>query len=127
MRAGWGADTFNVGYGRGLSVREVIANMEQVIGRPLPVIEAPGRRAGDPPALVSDPSHLKTALGWKPAHEDLHEIIRSALEWERQASTPSSARWRCRKRRIAENAIDAQWTRRSRGRNQIQSALISQF
>jgi len=83
LRQGAAANTFNVGYGRGLSVREVIASMEEVIGRKLPVVER-GRRPGDPPILVSDPSRLKTVLGWKPEHEDLHAIIRSALEWERR-------------------------------------------
>ncbi len=83
LRAGSGPDTFNVGYGRGLSVRDVIVGMEEVLGRKLPVVEQP-RRPGDPPNLVSDPTHLKTALGWKPQHEDLHEIIRSALDWERR-------------------------------------------
>ncbi len=83
LRGGAGPDTFNVGYGRGLSVRDVIVGMEEVLGRKLSVVEQP-RRPGDPPNLVSDPTHLKTALGWKPQHEDLHEIIRSALEWERR-------------------------------------------
>lgn len=83
LRAGAGADTYNVGYGRGLSVRDVITGMEQVIGRKLPVVET-GRRPGDPPTLISDPSKLKAALGWVPQHEDLHEIIRSAYDWERR-------------------------------------------
>jgi UDP-glucose 4-epimerase len=42
------------------------------------------RRPGDPPVLVSNPSKLISNLGWKPQHEDLHEIIRSAYDWERR-------------------------------------------
>jgi UDP-glucose 4-epimerase len=83
LRAGAAPDTYNVGYGRGLSVREVIAGMEAVIGRKLPVLEQ-GRRPGDPPTLISDPTRLKTDLGWVPQHADLEAIIRSALAWERR-------------------------------------------
>jgi UDP-glucose 4-epimerase len=83
LRAGAPSSTYNVGYGRGLSVREVVHGVEQVIGRPLPVKESP-RRLGDPPILISDPTRLKTALGWQPLHDDLSGIIRSALEWERR-------------------------------------------
>ena len=83
LRAGSSAAVYNCGYGRGLSVREVVAGMERVLGRTLPVKEGP-RRPGDPPILISDPSRIKSALGWKPAHDDLDGILRSALEWERR-------------------------------------------
>ena len=81
LRAGAGPATYNCGYGHGASVREVIAGVERVIGRALPVREAP-RRPGDPPILVSDPGRIKAVLGWTPAHDNLDEIIRSALAWE---------------------------------------------
>ena len=83
LRAGAGPSTFNCGYGHGASVREVIGTVEQVIGRKLPVREGP-RRAGDPPELIADPTRIKTTLGWHPRHDDLTEIVRSALEWERR-------------------------------------------
>jgi UDP-glucose 4-epimerase len=83
LRAGAPSTSYNCGYGRGLSVRQVIQGVERVIGRPLPVKESP-RRPGDPPMLVSDPARIKAALGWQPAHDDLDGIIRSALEWERR-------------------------------------------
>jgi UDP-glucose 4-epimerase len=83
LRAGAASATYNCGYGRGLSVREVVRGVEQVIGRPLPVKESP-RRAGDPPTLISDPRRIKAALGWAPRHDDLGGIIRSALAWERR-------------------------------------------
>jgi UDP-glucose 4-epimerase len=83
LRAGAEPAAYNVGYGRGLSVREVVRGMEAVIGRELQVKESP-RRAGDPPILISDPSRIKAAFGWQPRHADLSEIIRSALEWERR-------------------------------------------
>jgi UDP-glucose 4-epimerase len=82
LRAGVLSTSLNCGYGRGSSVREVIAAVERVIGRPLPVSEKP-RRPGDPPTLIADPTRLK-ALGWTPKHDDLDAIVRSALAWERR-------------------------------------------
>jgi UDP-glucose 4-epimerase len=83
LRAGAPSATYNCGYGRGLSVRDVVSGVERVIGRNLPVLESP-RRPGDPPSLISDPSRIKAALGWQPAHDDLDEIIGSAIAWERR-------------------------------------------
>ncbi|MEI9997282.1 MAG: UDP-glucose 4-epimerase GalE [Rhizomicrobium sp.] len=83
LRGGSLSTSYNCGYGRGLSVRQVIAAMEGVLGRALPVREGP-RRAGDPPTLIADPSRIKTTLGWTPKHDDIAEIVRSALAWERR-------------------------------------------
>jgi UDP-glucose 4-epimerase len=83
LRGGAAPTSYNCGYGRGLSVRDVIAGVEQVIGWPLDVREKP-RRPGDPPMLVSDPTRLKTELNWRPRHDRLDDIIRSALDWERR-------------------------------------------
>jgi UDP-glucose 4-epimerase len=83
LKGGAASTAYNVGYGRGRSVREVIAGVERVTASKLPVKESP-RRPGDPPTLISDPTRIKAELGWKPAHEDLDGIIRSALAWERR-------------------------------------------
>jgi UDP-glucose 4-epimerase len=83
LRAGATSSTYNCGYGRGASVREVISTVEKVIGRKLPAREGP-RRAGDPPTLIADPSKIKAALGWTPRHDDLSEIVGSAFDWERR-------------------------------------------
>ncbi len=72
---------FNCGYGKGYSVKEVVAATEAVSGAPLPVKEAPPR-LGDAVALVADNSYIQRVLGWQPKHGDLQEIIRSALAWE---------------------------------------------
>ncbi|MEJ1968789.1 MAG: UDP-glucose 4-epimerase GalE [Rhizomicrobium sp.] len=82
LRGGAPSTSYNCGYGRGLSVRDVIGAVEAVIGRPLPVKAGP-RRPGDPPTLIADPSRIK-ALGWVPEHDDIAEIVRSALAWERR-------------------------------------------
>ncbi|MDE2266117.1 MAG: UDP-glucose 4-epimerase GalE [Alphaproteobacteria bacterium] len=83
LRAGAAATSYNCGYGRGLSVRQIIEGVEAVLGHGLPLKEGP-RRPGDPPSLISDSSKLKTVLHWQPKHEDLDGIIRSALDWERR-------------------------------------------
>ncbi len=83
LRAGAPSGSYNCGYGRGLSVRDVVSGVERVIGRRLPVLES-ARRPGDPPMLISDPSRIKQELGWAPRHDDLDGIIRSAIAWERR-------------------------------------------
>lgn len=83
LRDGGSATVMNCGYGHGASVREVIASVERVTGRPLPVKESP-RRAGDPPWLVADASKIREVLGWRPKHDNLDEIVRSAYAWEQR-------------------------------------------
>jgi UDP-glucose 4-epimerase len=83
LRAGGVSRTLNCGYGHGYSVREVIDMVRKVSGKPLEVIEEP-RRAGDPPALVARSERLKDVLGWRPRHDDLEFIVRTAYDWERR-------------------------------------------
>lgn len=75
----------NCGYGRGFSVREVLKTVEQLCGRPLNAVEA-DRRPGDPPMLISDPSRLMTRVGWRPRHDSLETIVKTALDWEHSLS-----------------------------------------
>ena len=83
LEAGGQPEAMNCGYGRGMTVKEVIACLERVIGRPVDQRVA-GRRAGDPPILISDPSKLKRLLDWTPAHADIDDILTSALNWQRR-------------------------------------------
>jgi UDP-glucose 4-epimerase len=83
LRAGAASATYNCGYGRGLSVREVVRGVEAVTRKPLAVRVSP-RRPGDPPTLIADPSRIQAALGWKPAHDGIQEIIASAIARERR-------------------------------------------
>jgi len=73
----------NCGYGSGYSVKEVVDTAKRVTGVNFSVEET-GRRAGDPPALVADSSRLMQTTGWKPIHNDLEYIIRTAWEWEKK-------------------------------------------
>jgi UDP-glucose 4-epimerase len=71
---------YNLGSGNGYSVREVIETARQVTGHPIPADELP-RRPGDSARLVASSEKIKRELGWKPEHDNLHEIISSAWEW----------------------------------------------
>jgi UDP-glucose 4-epimerase len=86
LRGGGQSTVMNCGYGHGASVREVLASVERVTGRPLPVRESP-RRAGDPPFLVADARKIKRVLGWSPAYDDLDEIVRTAYAWEQKLNS----------------------------------------
>ena len=73
----------NLGSGTGHSVREIIDVAGAVTGTAIRVKPAP-RRPGDPPRLVSDSTAARQRLGWRPAHDDIREIVASAWRW-RQA------------------------------------------
>jgi len=83
LRAGGDSVVLNCGYGRGYSVRELLATVERVAGQPLAQREAP-RRAGDPPVLVAEADKIRSTLGWKPRFDDLELIVSSSLNWERK-------------------------------------------
>lgn len=74
---------YNVGTGRGWSVREVMALAREVTGVDFPVVEH-ARRPGDPPSLVTDPTRLFEDLGWRPAHSDLRQILADHWAWTRE-------------------------------------------
>ena len=71
---------YNLGNGRGYSVREVIDVCRAVTGAAIPEVAAP-RRAGDPPVLVADSSKARAELGWAPSRESLEEMVESAWAW----------------------------------------------
>ena len=77
---GGASGAFNLGTGRGHSVREVIASVERISGLKVPVREK-GRRPGDPPELIADPSRTADILGWRPYYQDLDRIVETAWRW----------------------------------------------
>jgi UDP-glucose 4-epimerase len=77
---------YNLGNGRGFSVREVIESARRVTKRHIPVIET-GRRAGDPAVLVASSERIRRDLRWQPQYPDLDAMIASA--WARMQSVPS--------------------------------------
>lgn len=77
-----GGGAFNVGTGRGHSVREVISAVERVSGNTIAVERAP-RRAGDTPRLVARCAKLQRELGWSARYAELDETIATAWGWHR--------------------------------------------
>lgn len=83
MLGGGGSDTFNLGTGRGTTVRELIDAVRTVSGKPFDIVEAP-RRDGDAPTLVADNRKASSVLNWSPAH-DLEAIVDTAWRWHTRA------------------------------------------
>jgi UDP-glucose-4-epimerase GalE len=73
---------FNLGTGRGRSVREVVTAVERVTGRPVKVTSGP-RRPGDPPALVAEADRARAGLGFTPRWTDLEAIVETTARWRR--------------------------------------------
>ena len=73
----------NLGYGRGLSVLEVLDALDRLLPEPIRR-EMKGRRAGDPPLLISSNEALKATLDWQARYADIETILTHALEWERK-------------------------------------------
>ncbi len=77
-----GAEAFNLGTGRGVSVRELAAAMAAASGRPVPLAAAP-RRPGDVASAYADPARAAGALGWRTAR-GVDAICASAWAWHRR-------------------------------------------
>ena len=71
---------YNLGIGRGFSVREVIESARRVTGKDIPEVMG-ARRPGDPPQLFADSSKIQRDLGWKPDFTDLDDIVATAWQW----------------------------------------------
>lgn len=82
LLAGGRSDRINLGTGAGVSIREMLTAIGRVTGYHVPHTFGP-RRSGDPPALVADPTHARTALGWAPRHSDLETILATAWAWQK--------------------------------------------
>ncbi len=80
------ANVYNVGIGRGYSVREVIQVAEDVTGKTIAVKEA-ARRPGDPAALVASSDKIRRELGWQPKYTQLRAILESAWRWHQAHPT----------------------------------------
>jgi UDP-glucose 4-epimerase len=74
---------YNLGNGRGYSVREVIDTVRRVTGIDVPVRTA-ARRAGDPATLVASSAAIRRDLGWTPRFGELSTIIETAWAWKKR-------------------------------------------
>lgn len=75
------SEVMNCGYGHGASVKEVVAAVKEVSGVDIVAQEAQ-RRPGDAIELISKADKIHKVLGWKPKHDDLKLIVKTALDWE---------------------------------------------
>ncbi|NEW07537.1 UDP-glucose 4-epimerase GalE [Paenibacillus sp. SYP-B3998] len=80
LRQGAESNIYNLGNGKGFSVKEVIEIARSVTGHAIPVVVEP-RRAGDPAVLVASSERARVELGWKPTRDSLEAIIESAWNW----------------------------------------------
>jgi len=71
---------YNLGIGKGYSVREVIDSAHRVTGRSVATEYGP-RRPGDPAVLYADASKIRAELGWEPQYRDLDAIVATAWNW----------------------------------------------
>jgi UDP-glucose-4-epimerase GalE len=74
---------YNLGIGRGYSVREVIQTVEDVAAKKVPVKET-ARRPGDPPVLVASSRKIQEELGWAPRYTELRPIVETAYNWHKK-------------------------------------------
>lgn len=74
---------YNLGNGKGFSVREVVDAVREITGHPVPA-EITARRHGDPPILIADSIKIRDELGWKPRFPDIRPIVQSAWNWHRE-------------------------------------------
>jgi UDP-arabinose 4-epimerase len=77
-----GADTtsYNLGNGKGYSVKELISTAIEVTGKPIPIQISP-RRNGDPARLVGDAARAMSVLGWVPQYSQMNVILETAWRW----------------------------------------------
>lgn len=73
---------YNLGNGKGFSVKEIIKVSEKVTGKKIKTVFGP-RRAGDPATLVASSKRIKKELGWKPKFDSIDTIVSTAWEWHR--------------------------------------------
>ncbi len=73
---------YNLGNGKGYSVKEVIETVKRVTGRKVATVDSP-RRPGDPARLVASSKRICEELGWSPKYPELETIVRTAWEWHR--------------------------------------------
>jgi UDP-glucose 4-epimerase len=74
------ARVYNLGIGRGYSVKEVVESAKRVTGIAIPIEYGP-RRPGDPAILYADSRKIQAELGWSPRYTEIDEIVASAWKW----------------------------------------------
>lgn len=81
---------YNLGNGKGFTVREVVESVRRVTGHPIPIVEEP-RRLGDPAVLIASSERIMKELGWSPKYTQLDDIVRTAWTWHQQRYAVTSS------------------------------------
>ncbi|MBI3756236.1 MAG: UDP-glucose 4-epimerase GalE, partial [Deltaproteobacteria bacterium] len=92
LLAGGQSAAFNLGTGKGYSVKEIVEAARNITARGIAVIDGQ-RRFGDPPCLISASQKARDVLGWSPVCSDINTIIRHAWLWhEKRFKTKKTRR-----------------------------------
>jgi UDP-glucose 4-epimerase len=83
LQRGGASGVYNCGYGKGVSVLEVISAFERATGRSLPINKV-ARRTGDAPSVVADSSRLRKEFDWVPGYDQLELMVTSSVAWEQR-------------------------------------------
>ena len=75
-----GSRKYNLGNGRGFSVKQVIETAREVTGHPIPAVIGE-RRPGDPNILIASSETINHDLNWRPIYPNLRQIIETAWRW----------------------------------------------
>jgi UDP-arabinose 4-epimerase len=102
LLGGASGGVFNLGRGRGYSVKDVLHAIERKAGEPLPDVTG-RRRAGDPGVLIASPERARHELGFDPVRSDLETIVRTAWACHRACIQSAIPCRRCSDRRIGPN------------------------
>jgi len=86
LLSGSGSMRYNLGNGKGYSIREVLDVCREVTGHPIPFTTG-ARREGDPARLVASSESIAKVLGWQPRYPDLREIVASAWRWHSKGNS----------------------------------------
>ena len=83
LRAGNESNIFNLGNGKGFSVKEMIDATKEATGEEINVVLG-GRRAGDPAVLIASSEKAHNLLNWQPKYTNVKDIIKTAWTWHSQ-------------------------------------------
>ena len=83
LRKGGDSNIFNLGNGRGFSVKEMIEAAKKATGRDIKVVMG-NRRMGDPAQLIASSEKAQRILGWKPRYTDVEDVIGTAWNWHQK-------------------------------------------
>lgn len=87
--AGGESTAFNLGTGRGYSVREIVEMVGEVAGRRPVTVQAPPR-PGDPASVIASNARAMSTLGWRPKHSSLEKIVSTAWQWHCSMPVPGA-------------------------------------